>query len=83
MQDPREPITIQQAAAKLGKPERRVRTWASRYHARRCPKLGKTAYYDWHDLKTIARQIHLGEPVPETPEERDEIRLAVRAGAAA
>lgn len=81
MPDPREPITIQQAARRLDKPERRVRTWASRYHARRCLKLGKTAYYDWHDLKTIARQIHLGESVPPTPEERDEIRARVRSAA--
>ncbi|MFF4417069.1 hypothetical protein ACFYY8_31500 [Streptosporangium sp. NPDC001559] len=79
MSDPREPVTIQQAAQRLDKPERRVRTWASRYHARRCPKLGKTAYYDWHDLKTIARQIYLGEPVPATPEGRDEIRATFRA----
>jgi hypothetical protein len=73
----REPVTIAEAAARLAKPERTVRTWASRYHGRRLLKPGKTAWYDWHDLKTIARQLHLGLPVPATPEERDELRAAV------
>jgi hypothetical protein len=73
-----EPVTIAEAAARLSRLERTVRTWASRYHARKLPKrlTGRTAYYDWHDLKTIARQIHCGEPVPGTPEERDAIRAA-------
>lgn len=83
MQERHEPITIQQAAARLGKPERRVRTWASRYHARFLWKSGKTAYYDWNDLSTIARQIHVGEPVPATPAERDEIRSRFTASPAA
>lgn len=77
MQENREPVTIAEASRRLRRlerTERTVRTWASRYHARLLCKVGKTAYYDWHDLKTIARQIHLGLPVPATPEERDEIR---------
>lgn len=79
-----EPITIAQAAERLGKWERTVRTWASRYHARKLPfKTGKTAWYDWHDLKTIARQIGVGEPVPATPEERDRLRVNRRRTAVA
>ncbi|WP_326642932.1 hypothetical protein OG884_05920 [Streptosporangium sp. NBC_01755] len=79
-----EPITIREAAVRLNRPEPTVRVWASRHHARRIPfRPGKTAWYDWNDLKTIARQLTLGLPVPKSPEERDEIRLAVRAGAAA
>ncbi|MGS2645872.1 hypothetical protein [Streptosporangium sp. G12] len=78
-----ERITIADAAARLRKPESTVRVWASRYHARKLLKRGKTAWYDWRDIATIARQLHLGEPVPATPEERDEIRSAIRAGAAA
>lgn len=85
MQEKREPVTIAEAAQRLDKVERTVRTWASRYHARKLLKpgrVGRTAYYDWHDLATIARQIYLGEPVPATPEERDVIRRRIRAGAA-
>ena len=79
----REPVTIAQAAERLGKPEPTVRVWASRHHALKLRKLGKTAWYDWHDLKTIVRQLNLGLPVPRTPEERDRIREQVRAGVAA
>jgi len=81
VQEKREPVTIAQAAERLGKPEPTVRVWASRHHARKLPKLGKTAWYDWHDLKTIARQLNLGLAVPATPEERDEIRARVRSAA--
>lgn len=74
-----EPVTIDQAAERLDRLPRTVRTWASRYHARRLRKVGKTSYYDWNDLSTIARQLRIGEPVPATPEERDELRAQVAA----
>ncbi|MER7213190.1 hypothetical protein ABT340_39520 [Streptosporangium sp. NPDC000239] len=77
----REPITIAAAAARLRKPEPTVRVWASRHHARRCMKIGKTVYYDWFDLATIERQLRLGLRVPATPEARDEIRAQVRSAA--
>lgn len=70
----REPITIAEAAARLGKPAPTLRVWASRHHARKLLKRGKTVWYDWLDLATIVRQLHLGEPVPAAPEDRDEIR---------
>lgn len=75
----RQPITIAEAAKRLGKPEPTVRVWASRHHARRLRKVGKTAYYDWCDLSVIGRCLHLGEKVPATPEERDELRAQVAA----
>lgn len=70
----REPVTIDQAAERLDRLSRTVRTWASRYRARLLVRIGKTSYYDWLDLATIARQIRAGEPVPDTPEERDALR---------
>ena len=78
----KEPITIAEAAERLSRPTRTVRTWASRYRARRLLVLGQVgshAWYDWHDLKTIARQLNLGEKVPPTPEERDRLRASLRA----
>ncbi|GII87086.1 hypothetical protein Ssi03_50760 [Sphaerisporangium siamense] len=78
----REPITIAAAAARLGRPEPTVRVWASRHHALKLRKRGKTAWYDWHDLKTISRQLDRGEPVPQTPEERDALRAQLRAARA-
>lgn len=73
MQERPEPVTAAEAAKRLRIPVGRVYVWANRYKARKA-RLGKTAWYDWHDLKTIARQVHVGEPVPGTPEERDAIR---------
>ncbi|WP_068922181.1 helix-turn-helix domain-containing protein [Planobispora rosea] len=81
MREKSERITIADAAKRLGKPEPTVRVWASRYRARRLLKYGKTAWYDWLDLATIHRQIHLGLPVPATPEERDELRASLRSAA--
>jgi hypothetical protein len=75
----REPITIAAAAARVRRPERTVRTWASRYHVRKLARLGKTAWYDWHDLKTIERCLRRGEPVPATPELRDQLRASLAA----
>ncbi|MFI6801522.1 hypothetical protein [Streptosporangium canum] len=72
--DKPERITIADAAARFRKPEATVRVWASRHHARKLLKRGKTARYGWRDLATIARRLHPGDPVPATPEERDEIR---------
>ncbi|MFC6080951.1 hypothetical protein [Sphaerisporangium aureirubrum] len=75
----REPITIPVAATKLGRPEPTLRVLASRHNARKLRKVGKTAWYDWHDLKTIVRQLDLGLPVPKTPDERDQLREQLHA----
>ncbi|SEN85425.1 hypothetical protein [Nonomuraea pusilla] len=76
-----ERITIAQAAQRLAIPEPTVRVWASRHHARKLLKLGKTAWYDWLDLATIARQLRRGEKVPPTAEERDLLRASLRPAA--
>ncbi|MFC4006610.1 hypothetical protein ACFOY2_05215 [Nonomuraea purpurea] len=68
-----DPITASQSAERLQVPPSRIYVWAHRYNARKVRR-GRTVYYDWHDLKTIARYIRVGEPVPETPEARDEMR---------
>lgn len=81
MPDRPERITIADAATRLGIPEPTVRVWASRHHARKILKLGKTAWYDWLDLATIARQLRRSERVPATPEERDELRASLSAAA--
>lgn len=77
----REPVTIDQAAQRLDRLPRTVRTWASRYHARLLVKIGTASYYDWLDLATISRCLHLGEKVPATPEARDELREALKPAA--
>ncbi|MEU8199533.1 MerR family transcriptional regulator [Microbispora amethystogenes] len=68
-----EPLTASQVANRLRVPVSRVYVWAHRYQARKARR-GRTVYYDWHDLKTIERCIRLGQPVPETPQERDQLR---------
>jgi hypothetical protein len=68
-----DPITANQGAERLKVPPSRIYVWAHRYNARKVRR-GRTVYYDWHDLKTIARYIRVGESVPPTPEERDELR---------
>lgn len=75
---PAEPLTANQIAERLRVPVGRIYVWAHRYHARKARR-GRTVYYDWHDLKTIERCIRRGEPVPETPEQRDRLRAAVAA----
>ncbi|MGW4663198.1 hypothetical protein [Streptosporangium sandarakinum] len=75
----REPIALAAAAERLDRPYATLRVWAHRYHAYKLGKVGSIVYYDWPDLATIDRQLRLGEPVPPTPEERDEIRAAFAA----
>jgi transposase-like protein len=75
-----EPLTAVQVAGRLQVPVSRVYVWAHRYQARKLRR-GRTVYYDWHDLKTIERQIRLGEPVPPTPQARDELRASYPAAA--
>lgn len=75
MVESRDPVTIAQAAERLHKPEPIVRVWASRHHARKLAKTGKTVWYDFNDLSTIEAFLYRGERVPKTPEQRDEHRL--------
>lgn len=73
----REPVTAAMAAERLGCRPATIRSWAFRYAARKHGTHRKQTVYDWRDLATIARQLHRGEPVPATPEERDELRAAL------
>lgn len=75
----REPVTAATAATRLRRRPGTIRSWATRYHAR---KLGthvvdgaRRTVYDWIDLATIARLIRCGHDVPPTPEERDLLTL--------
>lgn len=74
-----EPVTVDIAARRLGKQPGTIRSWAARYAARKYGSYRGRTVYDWHDLSAIGRCIYLGESVPATPEERDEIRSRLAA----
>src|SRR5574341_2237459 len=76
--DKPEPITYEEAAKALERTPSALRDWVTRYNARRLGKVGRRMYLDYRDLATIDGCMHRGEPVPATPEERDEIRARVR-----
>lgn len=76
-----EPVTVDIAARRLGKQPGTIRSWATRYAARKHGTYKGRTVYDWHDLSTIGRYIHLGEPVPDTPELRDELRASLKPAA--
>lgn len=69
----RDPVTITVAAERLDVPEGRIRVWGTRYKARKARVEG-TVYWDFNDLSTIEAHLHLGKPVPKTPELRDDYR---------
>ncbi|MGP3914324.1 hypothetical protein [Nonomuraea sp. 10N515B] len=73
-----EPVTAAEAAARLYKEPATIRKWAQRYAARELGRQERRTYYDWHDLATIDGCITRGEPVPPTPEERDQLRAELR-----
>jgi hypothetical protein len=73
-----EPITIEDAAARLHRTQTVIRKWVSRYHARKIGIVGGRAYYDYDDLATIEACIHRGQPVPASPDERDALRDRAR-----
>ena len=76
-----QPVTYQRAAELLGRPQSTIRTWATRYNARRL-QIGRRVYLDYRDLATIEACLYRGDPVPPTPEERDALRAARRRTAA-
>lgn len=79
--DKPEPITVGEAAGRLGIPVPRLRVWMTRHRARRLGKVGKTVYYDFWDLSTIDAMKNLGVKVLPTPEARDEWRAKSREAA--
>lgn len=70
-----EPVTAETAAVKLQKTTTTIRTWVTRFNARRLGRVGRTMFYDMRDLRVIEREIDHGHKVPPTPEEREAIRL--------
>lgn len=70
-------IPLSEAAELLGKSESTLRVWGTRYKVRRVKLLGRV-HWDYRDLATIDGCITRGEPVPATPEERDQLRADLR-----
>ncbi|WP_440100047.1 hypothetical protein [Streptosporangium sp. H16] len=71
------------AAARLGRSAVTIRQWARRYDVRRFDaRAGAAVVYDFADLATIEGCIWRGDPVPATPEGRDELRAELATAAA-
>ncbi|MFB4275754.1 hypothetical protein ACBJ59_10715 [Nonomuraea sp. MTCD27] len=73
-----EPITAADAARRLGKDPATIRSWGSRYGARKLGSIERRTYYDWNDLATIDGCMARGENVPDTAEGRDRLRDTLR-----
>ncbi|MFI6793656.1 hypothetical protein ACIBG4_40630 [Nonomuraea sp. NPDC050383] len=76
-----EPVTAVTAARRLKRQPVTIRQWARRYQAAQLGKDGRQVFYDFRDLATIDACIYRGEPVPETPQARAELRDRYRAAA--
>ena len=70
-------IPLSEAAEQLQRSESTLRVWGTRYNARRIKVLGRV-HWDYADLATIDGCITRGEPIPATPEERDQLRDDLR-----
>lgn len=79
-----EPVTAVEAAKRLHKRPVTIRQWARRYAARQYDPRHygmpdeRAKYYDYADLATIDGCMSRGEPVPATPELRDQLRENLR-----
>ncbi|WP_204078375.1 hypothetical protein [Planotetraspora phitsanulokensis] len=56
-----------------------IRQWARRYGVRVLGRAGRSVVYDFDDLATIEGCIWRRDDVPETPEERDQLRARLAA----
>jgi hypothetical protein len=74
-----DPITADAAGRQLGRDPATIRSWGSRYQARKLGTIDRRRYYDYGDLATIDGCIARGEHVPATPELRDRLRADLRA----
>ncbi len=74
------PITAKDAGARLGVSDITIRTWGSRYSARKLGSVGRRVFYDLADLLIIDLLIRRDIPIPPRPEERDLIRLEIQLG---
>ncbi|MCT9932431.1 hypothetical protein N5079_19710 [Planotetraspora sp. A-T 1434] len=75
-----EPVSVNEAAARLGKAPRTIYSWATRYRVRKWSG-PDGVLYDYADLATIEACIHRGQTVPATPEARDALRASYSAAA--
>ena len=75
-----EPVNVQEAATRLRRAPHTIYSWATRYQVRKWSRTEGTMY-DYADLATIEACIHLGKPVPPTPQARDELRASYPAAA--
>ncbi|WP_109525003.1 hypothetical protein [Nocardia aurea] len=73
-----EPVTAAEAGRRLERAPATIRSWGSRYQARKLGKQQRRIYYDWHDLATIDGCINRGEEIPAMPELRDQLRAELR-----
>lgn len=71
-----EPVTADVAAKKLRKKPATIRTWVTRFNARRLGRYERYMYYDLKDLRIIEREIEHGHTVPLTWQERKAISQA-------
>lgn len=77
-------VTAVEAARRLRKKPVTIRQWARRYQARQYDPADygmpdeRAKRYDYADLATIDGCLARGEPVPATPEERDQLRASLR-----
>ncbi|WP_204061573.1 hypothetical protein [Microbispora corallina] len=76
-----EPVTAATGGNRLNRTPATIRKWGQRYGARQLGRAGRETVYDYRDLATIDGCIHRGEPIPPTPETRDELRAQRRAAA--
>ena len=60
-----EPVTVREAAKRLGKAQGTIYSWVTRYGARRVGAVNGVMYYDFCDLALIERCIRRGLPVME------------------
>lgn len=68
------PATARQAADRLDRSPITIRQWARRYQARVLGRAGREVVYDYDDVATIEGCIWRGDPVPPSPDARDELR---------
>jgi hypothetical protein len=73
-----EPVNVHVAAARLHRSPRTIYSWSTRYGVRKWGSRDATLY-DFADLATIEACINRGDPVPATPESRDELRASYAA----
>lgn len=73
-----EPVTAVEAGRRLRRSPATIHKWVERYAARQLGRVNRRTYFDWADLATIDGCLTRGEPIPATPDERDQLREQLR-----